>query len=58
MRHPFYIVFFLGLLAGSLATANWLLLVGGFIPAGFLVARTRIEEAKLLERFGPRTANG
>lgn len=35
----------------GLATANrfiWL----GLVPFGFIVARTRIEEAKLVERFG------
>jgi protein-S-isoprenylcysteine O-methyltransferase Ste14 len=52
VRHPFYLSFALGLLGGSLAMANWFILLVGLIPFSFLVARTRIEEAKLIERFG------
>ena len=52
VRYPFYLSFALGVLGGSLAMANWFILLAGVIPCGFLVARTRIEEAKLVERFG------
>jgi protein-S-isoprenylcysteine O-methyltransferase Ste14 len=52
VRHPFYVSFALGNLGGSLAMANWFVFLAGLIPLGFLVARTRIEEVKLVERFG------
>lgn len=52
VRHPFYLAFALGALGGGLAMANWFVLLAGVIPCGFLAARTRIEEAKLVERFG------
>ena len=52
VRHPFYLAFAMGMVGGSLVTANWFLLVSGLIPLAFLIARTRIEEAKLIERFG------
>ena len=52
VRHPFYLSFALGVLGGTLAMANWFILLAGLLPIGFLVARTRIEEAKLVERFG------
>lgn len=52
VRHPFYTACFIGLLGGSAAMANWLFLVLGGMGAGFLVARTRVEEEKLVARFG------
>jgi protein-S-isoprenylcysteine O-methyltransferase Ste14 len=52
VRHPFYLAFALGVVGGSLVMANWFILLTGIIPFGFLVARTRIEEQKLVERFG------
>jgi protein-S-isoprenylcysteine O-methyltransferase Ste14 len=52
VRHPFYLSFALAVVGGSLAMANWFILLAGALPLGFLVARTRIEEAKLAERFG------
>lgn len=52
VRHPFYLAGFVALLGGSLATANWFLLLSGLVPLGFLIVRTRIEEEKLIERFG------
>jgi protein-S-isoprenylcysteine O-methyltransferase Ste14 len=36
----------------GLVTANWLLALLVVAVAAMMVARTRIEEAKLLERFG------
>jgi protein-S-isoprenylcysteine O-methyltransferase Ste14 len=53
VRHPFYLSFALGVLGGGLAVANWFMLLAGVLPFGFLVARTRIEEEKLVQRFGP-----
>jgi protein-S-isoprenylcysteine O-methyltransferase Ste14 len=52
VRHPFYLTGLLGVLAVSLATANWFFLVVGAVGFGFLAIRTRTEEAKLIERFG------
>jgi protein-S-isoprenylcysteine O-methyltransferase Ste14 len=52
VRHPFYTACAIGLVGGSLAMANWFFFVLGGIGVGFLVARTRIEEEKLVERFG------
>lgn len=52
VRHPFYLACAVGVAAGSLVTANWLFLVVGGAALGLLVARTRIEEEKLIERFG------
>ena len=51
VRHPFYTACAIWLVGGSLAMANWFVLVLGGILVGFLVARTRIEEEKLLERY-------
>jgi protein-S-isoprenylcysteine O-methyltransferase Ste14 len=51
VRHPFYVAFALGALGESLAMANWFLLLSGCLPMAFLVARTRIEEENLIERF-------
>ena len=42
----------MGLVGVGLAMANWFLLLAGCVPFGFIVVRTRIEEAKLVERFG------
>lgn len=52
VRHPFYLAFFVAVLGGSIVTANWFLFLGSLLPFAFLVARTRIEEEKLVERFG------
>jgi protein-S-isoprenylcysteine O-methyltransferase Ste14 len=52
VRHPFYVAIALQMLGGSLVTANWFILLAGVIPFSFLVARTRIEEQKLVDRFG------
>jgi protein-S-isoprenylcysteine O-methyltransferase Ste14 len=52
VRHPFYVAAFFGILGVSLMAASWfLLLVGGFVFL-LLYIRTRIEEEKLVERFG------
>ena len=52
VRHPFCDVVFLWGLSLSLLTANWLLALLGFSAFAMLVVRTRIEEQKLIERFG------
>lgn len=52
VRHPFYAACFTGLVGGSLAMASWFFLVLGGIAIGFLIARTKIEEDRLVERFG------
>jgi protein-S-isoprenylcysteine O-methyltransferase Ste14 len=52
VRHPFYVVGFLWCLSLSLLTANWLLALLGGAALSMLVIRTRVEEAKLIERFG------
>jgi protein-S-isoprenylcysteine O-methyltransferase Ste14 len=52
VRHPFYLAFAIALAGGSIVTANWFLFVSGLLPFAFLLARTRIEEEKLVERFG------
>jgi protein-S-isoprenylcysteine O-methyltransferase Ste14 len=52
VRHPFYVVYLLGMTAVAIVLANWLVLLIG-IPAFVLLAiRSRKEEANLLARFG------
>jgi protein-S-isoprenylcysteine O-methyltransferase Ste14 len=57
VRHPFYLALAAGIIGESLVGANWFLFLAGCIPCGFLVARTRIEEQKLIERFGDEYRN-
>ncbi|MCO6455430.1 MAG: isoprenylcysteine carboxylmethyltransferase family protein [Pirellulaceae bacterium] len=52
VRHPFYAAFALGVLGVSMAMANWFIPLAGAVPLGFIVARTSIEEQKLIDRFG------
>lgn len=52
VRHPFYVCVAMSMLANSLATANWFLLLTSAIALSLLFIRTRIEEEKLLARFG------
>jgi protein-S-isoprenylcysteine O-methyltransferase Ste14 len=52
VRHPFYVSFALGVLANSLATANWFLFLFGTAAFLMLVLRTTREESYLLDRFG------
>jgi len=40
-----------------MVAANWFILLTGIIPFAFLIARTRIEEEKLVERFGTEYEN-
>jgi protein-S-isoprenylcysteine O-methyltransferase Ste14 len=52
VRHPFYDVVLLAVVCMSLLTANWLLALLGLTAFTLIVVRTRIEEEKLVERFG------
>src|SRR3954451_3234992 len=52
VRHPFYDVMLLWVISMSLLTANWLLALLGFSAFAMMAVRTRIEEEKLIERFG------
>ena len=52
VRHPFYLAFFIAVIGGSIVTANWFLFLSSLLPFAFIVARTPIEEEKLVERFG------
>jgi protein-S-isoprenylcysteine O-methyltransferase Ste14 len=57
VRHPFYDVMLLWVISMSLLTANWLMALLGFSAFAMMVARTRIEEEKLIERFGDEYRN-
>jgi protein-S-isoprenylcysteine O-methyltransferase Ste14 len=52
VRHPFYDVLLLWVVSMSLLTADWLLALLGLSAFAMMVVRTRIEEEKLIERFG------
>jgi protein-S-isoprenylcysteine O-methyltransferase Ste14 len=52
VRHPFYGSVTLWIVAMSLVTANWFILAAGAVLVTLLIVRTRIEEEKLLMRFG------
>ena len=52
IRHPFYDSAALLMTAISLITANWFLVLTAMATFGLLVLRTRIEEEKLVARFG------
>ena len=52
VRHPFYGVVLVWGLSLTLLTANWLIALLGLAVLAMLVRRTRVEEAKLTERFG------
>lgn len=52
VRHPFYLAYAVGFVSVSVVMANWFVLLSGVVVLGFLVSRTRIEEEKLVERFG------
>lgn len=52
VRHPFYVCMALFVLSLGLVSANWFMLAAGVVVFTMLVVRTRIEEEKLLARFG------
>jgi protein-S-isoprenylcysteine O-methyltransferase Ste14 len=57
VRHPFYDVVLLGVVSMSLLIANWLMALLGFSAFAMMVYRTRIEEERLIERFGDEYRN-
>ena len=52
VRHPFYDVMALLILAMALMAANWFIIVCGAVAFVLLAVRSRTEEANLLKRFG------
>ena len=52
VRHPFYLCVALFVLSLGLVAANWFMLAAGVGLVTMFVVRTRIEEEKLLARFG------
>jgi protein-S-isoprenylcysteine O-methyltransferase Ste14 len=52
VRHPFYDSVALFVAGIAIAAANWFIMAAGAVAIGLLVVRTRIEEEKLLARFG------
>ena len=52
VRHPFYLAFAMAMIANSLVTANGFLAITGMTAFLAIVARTSIEERKLIDRFG------
>ena len=52
VRHPFYGSAAFIVLAASLLSASWLVLLCGAAVLTLLVLRTKTEEQKLIDRFG------
>jgi len=52
VRHPFYVAFVCGVIAGVLLTDSWFLALAGAGAFIAIYARTRIEESYLVARFG------
>jgi protein-S-isoprenylcysteine O-methyltransferase Ste14 len=52
VRHPFYDSVALFVAGIAIAAANWFIMAAGGVAIALLVVRTRIEEEKLLARFG------
>ncbi len=52
VRHPFYLTFGMAVIANALVTANGFLAITGIAAFLAIVARTSIEESKLIDRFG------
>lgn len=52
VRHPFYLAFLIAVVANSLVTANWFIALFGILSWLLVAKRTRIEEARLIDRFG------
>ena len=53
VRHPFYLAFAMAVIANTLITTSGFLAITGVAAFLAIVARTSIEERKLIERFGP-----
>jgi len=54
VRHPFYLAFAMAVIANTLITASGILAITGTAAFLTIVARTSIEESKLIDRFGDR----
>ncbi len=52
VRHPFYLAFGMAVISNALVTANGFLAITGIAAFLAIVARTSIEERKLIDRFG------
>ena len=52
VRHPFYVCMLLFVTSAALMMANWFVLACGVVTFALLALRSRIEEQKLLDRFG------
>ncbi len=52
VRHPFYLAFAMAVIANALVTANGFFAIIGAAAFLAIVARTSIEERKLIDRFG------
>ncbi|HET9252034.1 MAG TPA: isoprenylcysteine carboxylmethyltransferase family protein [Candidatus Eisenbacteria bacterium] len=52
VRHPFYLSALFMVVGNALAAANWFLFAAGTLTFILMAGRSRIEERKLLERFG------
>jgi protein-S-isoprenylcysteine O-methyltransferase Ste14 len=52
VRHPFYLSVLLHVGSCALVAANWFIFASGLAMFTMMVLRTRIEEGKLIERFG------
>lgn len=52
IRHPMYSAALILVAAASLLTANAVVAVGGIFMFGLLAARSRLEEKRLIEKFG------
>src|SRR5690606_25515322 len=52
IRHPMYSATFLLIAAATLLTANIVMAIGGFAMFALLVARSRVEERRLVAKFG------
>jgi protein-S-isoprenylcysteine O-methyltransferase Ste14 len=52
VRHPMYCAALLLIVAATLLTANVMVAVGGAAMFALLAARSRIEEERLIEKFG------
>jgi protein-S-isoprenylcysteine O-methyltransferase Ste14 len=57
VRHPMYLAALILLGATTLLTANWVVAICGGAACGLLIARSRIEERRLVEKFGDAYRN-
>ena len=57
IRHPMYSFGGLLFLAFALLTSSWLIAVSGIVAFFMIALRTRLEERRLIEKFGDRYRN-